>query len=98
MVFYTLISRAHLAHNLGKFYTMSRHATPTATPSPRSKQLHAMSNHAPNGIRAHNVRRTIANDSGNLHDMSNHARTTSGRAPGRTLARPGGGISLLSRG
>ena len=46
-----------LAHKLGKFYAMSRHATPTATPSPRSKQLHAMSNHAPNGIRAHNFKR-----------------------------------------
>lgn len=28
IVFYTLISRAHLAHNLGNFYAMSRHATP----------------------------------------------------------------------
>ena len=36
---------------------MSRHTTPTATPSPRSEQLHAMSNHAPNGIRAHNLNR-----------------------------------------
>lgn len=26
-------------------------------PSPRSEQLHAMSNHAPNGIRAHNLNR-----------------------------------------
>ena len=57
MVFYTLISRAHLAHNLGKFYAMSRHATPTDTPSPRSEQLQAMSNHAPNGIRAHKLNR-----------------------------------------
>ena len=57
MVFYTLISRAHPAHNLGNFYAMSRHATPTSTPSPRSEQLHAMSNHAPNGIRAHNLNR-----------------------------------------
>lgn len=52
-----MISRAHLDHNLGNHYAMSRHATPTATPSPRSKQLHATSNHATNGIRAHNLNR-----------------------------------------
>ena len=45
IVFYTLINRAHPAHNLGNFYAMSRHATPTATPSPRSEQLHPMSNY-----------------------------------------------------
>ena len=54
---HTLISGAHPAHNMGNFYAMSRHTTPTATPSPRSEQLHAMSNHAPNGIRAHNLNR-----------------------------------------
>ena len=57
IVFYTLISWAHHAYNLGNFYAMSRHATPAATPSPRSKQLHAMSNHTPNGIRAPNLNR-----------------------------------------
>ena len=62
-----MISWAHLAHNLGNFYATSRHATPTATPSPRSEQLHAMSNHTPNGIRADNNRHTIANEPGNLH-------------------------------
>ena len=45
IVFYTLIGRAHPACNLGNFYAMSRHATPTATPSPRSEQLHTMGNH-----------------------------------------------------
>ena len=48
IVFYTLISRARPAHNLGNFYAMSRHATPTATPSPQSKQLHTMGDHNPN--------------------------------------------------
>ena len=57
IVFYTLISWAHHAYNLCNFYAMSRHATPAATPSPRSKQLHAMSNHTPNGIRAPNLDR-----------------------------------------
>ena len=60
MVFYTLISRAHLAHNLGKFYAMSRHATHTATPRPNLSSLTPMSNHTPNGIRAHNDRHTLA--------------------------------------
>lgn len=41
IVFYTLISWARPAHNLGNFYAMRRHATPTATPSPRSEQPHA---------------------------------------------------------
>ena len=57
IVFYTLISWAHHAYNLGNFYAMSRHATPAATPSPRSKQLHAMSNHTPNSIRVPNLNR-----------------------------------------
>ena len=52
-----MISRAHLAHNLGKFYAMSRHATPTDTPSPRSEQPHAHEQPHPNGIRAHNLNR-----------------------------------------
>ena len=52
-----MISQAHPAHNLGNLYAMSRHATPTATPSPRSKQPHAMSNHKPNDIRARNLNR-----------------------------------------
>ena len=81
IVFYTLISRARPAHNLGNFYAMSRHTTPTATPSPRSKQLHAMSNHTPNDIRAHNNRHAITNDADNLHNMSNH---TPERHPART--------------
>ena len=34
IVFYTLISWAHPAYNLGNFYAMSRHATPAATPRP----------------------------------------------------------------
>ena len=34
IVFYTLISRARPAHNLGNFYAMIRHATPTAPPRP----------------------------------------------------------------
>ena len=33
----------------------------------RSKQLHTMGNHAPNGIRAHTDRHTTANEPGNLH-------------------------------
>ena len=44
IVFYTLISLAHPSHNLGNLYAISRHATPTATPSPRSEQLHNMGN------------------------------------------------------
>ena len=48
-----MTSRAHLAHNLGNYYAMSRHATL----SPRSEQPHAMSNPTPNGIRAHNLNR-----------------------------------------
>lgn len=60
IVFYTLISRAHPAHNLGNFYAMGRHATPTATPSPQSKQLHTMGNHNPNDTQgAHPDRHTI---------------------------------------
>lgn len=77
IVFYTLISRARLAHNLGKFYAMSRHATPTATPSPQSEQLHPMSNHT----RTESGRTTAATPpprSGHLHAMSNHTRTASG--------------------
>ena len=57
IVFYTLISRAHPAHNLGNFYAMSRHTTPTATPSPRSGQLPHHGQPHPNGIRAHNLNR-----------------------------------------
>ncbi len=85
IVFYTLISRAHPAHNLGNFYAMGRHDTPTATPLPRSEQLHAMSNHTPNGIRAHNDRHTIANDPGNLHT---HEQPRPERHPGRTHRPP----------
>ena len=61
-----------------------------------------MSNHAPNGIRAHNNRRTITNDPDNLHAMSNHTpngirahnlnrfREADGRtlAPGWNASRP----------
>ena len=50
------------------------------TPS-RSKQLHTMGNHAPNGIRAHNDRHTIANEPGNLHT---HEQPHPERHPGRT--------------
>ena len=57
IVFYTLISRAHLAHNPGNSYAMSRHATPTATPSPRSEQPLAHEQPHPNGIKAHNINR-----------------------------------------
>ena len=81
IVFYTLISRAHLAHKLGNFYATSRHATPTATPSPRSEQLPHHEQPHPNGIRAHNDRNTITNAPGNLHAMSNH---TPERHPWRT--------------
>ena len=81
IVFYTLISWAHPAYNLGNFYAISRHTTPAATSSPRSKQLHAMSNHTPNDIRAHNNRHAITNDADNLHNMSNH---TPERHPVRT--------------
>ena len=83
IVFYTLISRAHPAHNLGNFYAMSRHATPTtradrfkpgrwAHPHSDLSSFAPMSNHAPNDIRAHNNRHAIANDPDNLHAMSNH--------------------------
>lgn len=47
MVFYTLISRAHLAHNLGNFYAVSRHATPTAHPRPDLSSFAPMGNQAP---------------------------------------------------
>ena len=46
-----------IAHKLGKFYAMSRHATPTATPSPRSEQPHAHEQPHPNDIKAHNINR-----------------------------------------
>ena len=96
IVFYTLISRAHLAHNLGNFYAMSRHATP----SPRSKQLHTMSNHKPNGIRVHNKRHTIANNPDSLTPMSNHTQdeTQDAHSDRNTITAHGVGISLLSRG
>ena len=70
IVFYTLISRAHLAHNLGNFYAMSRHATPTATPSPRSEQPHAHEQPHPNDIRAHNIRHTITPPGFRIYDKS----------------------------
>ena len=91
IVFYTLISRARLAHNLGKFYAMSRHATPSATPSPRSEQPHTMSNHNPNGIRAHNFDRFRASDghalapSGMPHALS-RAPSVPSRAPSSRYA------------
>lgn len=74
IVFYTLINRAHPAHNPGNFFAMGRHATPTATPSPRSEQPHAHEQPHPNGIRARNDRHAKTNDPGNLHAMSNHTR------------------------
>ena len=100
IVFYTLISRARLARNLGNFYAMSRHATP----SPRSEQLHAMSTHAPNGIRTHNNRHTIANEPGNLHTNEQphpngiraYKLNSFREADGRTLA-PSGMPHALSR-
>ena len=58
--FSLLIRAGNLANTSGAeqhHHAMSRHATPAATPSPRSKQLHAMSNHTPNGIRASNLNR-----------------------------------------
>ena len=53
IVFYTLISRAPPAHNLGNFSAVSRHATPTATPSPRSDQLrtHGQPRHRTTSVR-----------------------------------------------
>ena len=81
IVFYTLISLARPAHNLGNFYAMSRHATPTATPSPRSEQPHAHEQPHPNGIRAHTDRHTITNKPGNLHA---HEQPHPERHPGRT--------------
>ena len=59
----------------------------------RSKQLHTMNKHAPNGIRAHNDLHTLANDPGNLHAMSNHTTHQGAPTPGKVLR-----IYLLSRG
>ena len=100
IVFYTLISRAHLAHNLGNFYAMSRHATPTSTPSPRSEQPHAYEQPHPNDIRAHNDRHVITNDQDNLHTMSNHTQndTKGAHTDHHTITPPGFRIYLLSRG
>ena len=62
IVFYTLINRENLAHNLGNYYAMSRHATP----SPHHR--HNLSSSTPWAAtprttpRAHNNRHAIAND------------------------------------
>lgn len=91
IVFYTLVSRARLAHNLGKFYAMSRHATPTATPSPRSEQPHAHEQPHPNDIRAHTDRHTITNDPDNLHVMRDHTQNdTQGAHTDRNTITPPG--------
>ena len=47
--------------------------------------FYTMSNHTPNGIRAHNNRHAIANDPDNLHAMSNHTQNDTQGAHPRTL-------------
>ena len=58
------------------------------TPSPRSEQPHAMSNHKPNGIRAHTDRHTIANKPDNLHTRNNHTLHQGAHSPGLARAYP----------
>ena len=50
-----------------------------------------MSNHKPNGIRAHNNRHAIANDPDNLHAMSNHTQneTQGAHTDRHTITPPG---------
>ncbi len=57
IVFYTLISRAHPANNLGNFYAMSNTPHRPPHPRPRSGQLHTRGSNTPNGIRVHNLNR-----------------------------------------
>ena len=47
-----------------------------AHPRPDLSSFHTMSNHTPNGIRAHSVRHTIANEPDNLHTHVQPPRTT----------------------
>ena len=90
IVFYTLTSRAHPAHNLGNFYVMSRHDTPTATPSSRSEQHHATSNHT----RTVSGRTTTATPSPTTRTtftpMSNHTQndTQGAHTDRHTITRP----------
>ena len=58
-----------------------------------------MSNHAPNYIRARDDRHTIANEPGNLHDISNHTQNDiRAHSDRHTITPPGFRIYLLSRG
>ena len=57
-----------------------------------------MSNHAPDDIRAHTDRHTIANDPGNIHAMSNHTQNdTHGAHPDRNTITPPGFRILISQ-
>ena len=80
IVFYTLISWAHPAYNLGNFYAMSRHATPAAHPRPDLSSFAPMGNHATERHQGaqppHHRKRP-----GQPHAMSNH---TPERHPVRT--------------
>ena len=63
----------------------------------RSKQLHTMSNHTKNDIRAHTDRNTIANDPGNLHAMSNHTKNDIRAHTDRnTIANDPGNLHAMS--
>ena len=79
-------------------------AVEMGTPSPRYEQPHNMSNHNPNGIRAHNLNRFRETDGRTLAPgwyASRNEPYTMGNpcpTPGRTLAGSGAGIFLLSRG
>ena len=80
IVFYTLISWAHPAYNLGNFYAMSRHATQTAHHRPDLSSFAPMGNHATERHQGaqppHHRKRP-----GQPHAMSNH---TPERHPVRT--------------
>ena len=58
-----------------------------------------MSNHKPNGIRAHTDRHTITNEPGNLHTHEQpHPNGIRAHTDRNTITPPGVGIFLLSRG
>ena len=72
--FSLLIRAGNLANTSGAeqhHHAMSRHATPTATPSPRSEQLRTHEQPRPNGIRAHTDRNTITPPGFRIYDKPN---------------------------
>ena len=75
--FSLLIRAGNLANTSGAeqhHHAMSRHATPTATPSPRSEQPHTHEQPHPNGIRAHNLNRFREADGRTLVPVWNASR------------------------